>query len=91
MTIIRKKYSPQEKAQIALEALQGEPTTAQLSTKYGVHATQISAWCRQAKDGVIDIFLDKRCKAKADADALFDELYAEVGRKICEFEWLKKI
>ncbi len=90
MSKIRKKYSPQEKAKIALEALKGESTTAQLSTKYGVHATQINAWCRQVKDGVVDIFRDKRRKDEADKDTLIDELYAEVGKKTHELEWLKK-
>ena len=33
MSKIRKKYSPQEKAKIVLEALRGESTTAQLSAK----------------------------------------------------------
>ncbi len=33
----RKKYTPAEKSRIALEAVKGELTLAQISSKYGVH------------------------------------------------------
>lgn len=43
----RKKYTPAEKAKIASIALKGKLTLAQISFKYGVHATQIKAWKNQ--------------------------------------------
>nr|WP_301282634.1 transposase [Rickettsia endosymbiont of Ceutorhynchus assimilis] len=36
-----KKYSAEEKAKIAIEAISGEMTIAQITSKYGVHANQI--------------------------------------------------
>ncbi|PIZ03728.1 MAG: hypothetical protein COY58_07790 [Gammaproteobacteria bacterium CG_4_10_14_0_8_um_filter_38_16] len=44
MSVKRRKYSPAEKAKIALEAIKGELTMAQIIAKYGVHATQVSVW-----------------------------------------------
>lgn len=43
-----KQYSPQEKAKVAMEAIKGDLTMAQISSQYGVHATQINRWKRGA-------------------------------------------
>lgn len=43
-----KQYSAEEKVKVALEALKGEMTMAQISSKYGIHATQIHRW-KQAR------------------------------------------
>ena len=40
----RKKYSKELKAQIALDAIKGQKTIAELASEYGVHANQISIW-----------------------------------------------
>jgi transposase len=55
----RKKYTPAEKAKIALEAIKGELTLAQISSKYGVHATQINAWKKQLLAQLPEAFSDK--------------------------------
>jgi transposase len=47
------------KAKVALEALRGELTTAQLATKHGVHQTVISEWKRQAVAGLASVFSGK--------------------------------
>lgn len=39
-----KQYSATEKTKIVLEAIKAEMTIAQISSKYGVHSTQIQAW-----------------------------------------------
>lgn len=40
----RRNHSPAFKARVALEALKGEKTTAELAAQYEVHATQITSW-----------------------------------------------
>ena len=40
----RKKYSPSFKAKVALEAVKGELTVAQLAARYEVHPGQIQTW-----------------------------------------------
>jgi transposase len=87
---LRKKYSAQEKARIVLETLKGNQTQAQLTSKYGIHPTQISAWRRQFKEGVADIFKDKRRKDILDKDRLIEELYKQIGQQKVELDWLKK-
>ena len=44
MTINRKKHSTQTKVKVALEALKGDKTIAELTSKYSIHATQINQW-----------------------------------------------
>ena len=48
--MIRKKFEPGLKAKVALEAWRGEKTTAQLSSEYGVHASQIGQWKQELTD-----------------------------------------
>ena len=48
----RRKFSAEFKAKVALEALSGELTLAELASKYDVHPTQITGWKRQAKEGM---------------------------------------
>ena len=54
MANTRKRYSADFKAKVALEALKGELTLAQLAAKHGVHQTMISTWRKQGngRDGV---------------------------------------
>ena len=55
----RKRYSADFKAKVALDALRGELTTAQLTAKHGVHQTLISIWKKQATAGLSTVFETK--------------------------------
>ena len=91
MSNMRKKYSAEEKAKIALEALKGEVTQSQLTSKYSVHSTQIANWKRQLKEGIVGIFKDKRHKeAQSDQTELIEELYKKIGKLEVELDWVKK-
>lgn len=52
----RKQFSNEFKAKVALEALKGEKTIAQLSSEYGVHASQITTWKQQAREKLPELF-----------------------------------
>ena len=90
MSVKRKNYTAEEKAKIALEALSGRYTTNQLTSKYGVHGTQINAWKKRLKTEVSDIFRSRRGREKIETQALTDELYREIGHLKMQLEWLKK-
>ena len=49
----RKRYSAEFKAKVALEAIRGDLTLAELAAKHGIHHTMIAAWKRQAVSGVL--------------------------------------
>ncbi len=44
MTEKTKRYSAEFKAKVALDAIRGDQTIAQLAAKHGVHQTMINAW-----------------------------------------------
>lgn len=86
-----RQYSPEEKAKVALEAIKGDLTMAQISSKYGIHSTQITNWKKQALEGVV---LGFKSKAKSDDPGqqnLVKQLYEQIGQLIVERDWLKKI
>jgi transposase-like protein len=87
---IRKRYSAQFKAKIALEAVRQEKTLAQLSSEYGVHTNQIAQWKKQLIDGLPGIFSCGRKKAERESEEIQGELYRQIGRLKVELDWLKK-
>src|SRR6202795_1456321 len=56
MANVRKKHGIDFKAKVALSALREDGTVAELSSRYGVHASQIHAWKKTALDGVPSLF-----------------------------------
>lgn len=52
----RKRYAADFKSRVALEAIRGELTLAELASKHGVHQTMIAQWKRQAIEGMAASF-----------------------------------
>ena len=69
----RNKYKPEFKAKVAIEALKGDKSIAELAQIYGVHPAQISTWKKQLLDNGTSAFEAKGAKAddvSVDVDAL---------------------
>ncbi|GBQ77962.1 transposase [Asaia bogorensis NBRC 16594] len=58
--VTRKRYSGEFKSRVALGAIRGEQTLAELASKYGVHQTMIAQWKRQAIEGMAATFSGKQ-------------------------------
>jgi transposase len=52
----RRNHSPAFKARVALEAIRGEKTVAEIAAHHEVHATQVTAWKTQALEHLAGIF-----------------------------------
>ena len=92
MTGKRRRYGAEFKAKVALEALRGELTTAQLATKHGIHPTMVSDWKRQATQGLTAVFADRSAAqetAKA-TEAEVEKLHAKIGQLLVERDFLAK-
>jgi putative transposase len=87
----RKRFQASFKAKVALAALRNDRTSSQLTSAFGVHATQIGLWKKQLMDGASEVFVDGRQAAvQADHEAREAELYEQIGRLQMELDWLKK-
>ena len=86
----RKRYNAAFKAKVALEAVKGEKTIAQLSSEYGVHGNQIRQWRKQLLEELPRIFSDRRKKSEKENEELTSELYRQIGQLKVELDWLKK-
>nr|AJW29479.1 hypothetical protein pJE1_057 [Sphingomonas sp. JE1]AJW29606.1 Transposase (class V) [Sphingomonas sp. JE1] len=56
MKTTKKRCSAEFKAKVAMEAIRGDLTLAELAAKHGIHHTMIGAWKRQAMDGMASLF-----------------------------------
>lgn len=85
-----KSYTAEYKAKVALEAIRGDLTINEISTKYGVHATQINRWKQEALLSIKSSFSGKGQKAEISDQKLIDDLYRQIGQLSCENDFLKK-
>ena len=90
MTGKRKRYSAEFKAMVALDAIRGEQTIAQLAAKHGVHQTMINAWKKQAIEGMSGVFSGKAEAVEAARDGEIDQLHAKIGQLVVERDFLRR-
>jgi len=86
----RKMHDSVFKAKVALEAVRGEKTIAQISSEYGVHANQISQWKKKLLQELPELFSEKRRSKDINKEELEAELYRQIGQLKVELEWVKK-
>ncbi len=84
-----RKHNAEFKAEVALAALRGEETTAQLSSRYGVHATMINEWRRSLMTRAGELFGTHQ-KMHENAEAKVNELYRQIGQLKVENDFLSK-
>lgn len=90
MTGKRKRYSAEFKAKVALEAIRGEMTVAQLGAKHGVHQTMINAWKKQAVGGMAGVFSGKVEAVETARESEIDQLHAKIGQLVVERDFLRR-
>lgn len=88
----RKQYSPQFKAKVAIEAIRGQKTTAELASQYDIHPTMINNWKRDLLDKASELFDNGKTtsQVQAETQAQIDELYRQIGQLTVERDFLAK-
>ena len=86
----RRRFSADFKAKVALEALSGALTMAELSFKHGVHPNMISQWKRRAQESLPELFAKKVDRTEAAKDAELKELHAKIGKLTVENDFWAK-
>ena len=87
--VTRKRYTAEFKAKVALEAIKGDLTLAELATKHGIHPTMIATWKRQAVDGMAATFTGKSV-TPTPSEAEVEKLHAKIGQLVVERDFLAK-
>jgi len=87
---MRKTYSANFKAKVALAAIKEDKTMAELSSEFEVHRAQIQKWKKDALEELPNFFSTKRKKKEKNNAELVDELYKQIGQLKVENDWLKK-
>ena len=90
MANVRKKHNSEFKTKVAVEAIRQQKTINELTSEYGVHATQINQWKKQALEAIPEAFNGKKEKVHDDQQHNIDELHRQIGQLIAERDWLKK-
>ena len=87
---MRKSYTAEFKAKVALEAVKGDRSLSELAGRYEVHPSQIGQWRQALLSRLPELFTDRRRRQEEDEAAEVSRLYEEIGRLKVELDWLKK-
>jgi len=86
----RKSHGAAFKATVALAAVKGDRTMAELAGQYAIHATLIHAWKKQLTANAELVFTPGTKLADPEVASQQRELYEQLGRAQMELAWLKK-
>jgi transposase len=83
----RRNHSAKFKAQVALEAIRGEKTIAEIAAHHEVHATQVTSWKNEVLENLAGIFGGESCGR--DEKERIRELHAKIGELTVERDFLE--
>ena len=85
----RRNHTPAFKAKVALSAVKGDRTLAQLAEQFDVHPNQITSWKAQLEEGAADVF--DPCRGSGTSQPAVDvkSLHAKIGELTLENDFLE--
>jgi transposase len=85
-----KQHSPEFKAKVALEALKGEQTLAELAGRFGGRPTMIHSWKKALLEGVSGVFERGGRKAPEIDEEQVKDLHAKIGELAVANDFLSR-
>ena len=86
----RRTHSPAFKAKVALAAIGGQHTLAELAEQFQVHPNQIQKWKKQLLNSAQDVFEKDSGPQIVAQDAKIKELHAKIGQLSMDNDFLSK-
>src|ERR1700710_853473 len=83
----RRNHTPAFKARVAIAAIKGDRTLAELAEQFDVHPNQITTWKAQLEGGAADVFGSGNGSAQPAIDV--KSLHAKIGELTLENEFLE--
>jgi transposase-like protein len=90
MSTLRKRYSAEFKAKLALEVIKGNRTLTEIASDAQVHPNLLMQWKKQLLESLPTVFADKRVKDSHEQEEKEAQLYQQIGQLKVELDWLKK-
>jgi len=87
----RRKHSPSFKAKVALEAIKGEETIAQIASRFEVHPALVTKWKKALQDEAASIFGEDHARKKKEDENLVGRLYQQIGQLKVEKDFLENV
>ena len=86
----RKNYSKELKSKVALAAIKGNQTVNEIASEFGIHASLVNRWKKEAIEALPLVFGNSQAKQAKASEIERDRLYKKVGKLQVELDWLKK-
>lgn len=92
MGTTRRKFTPEFKKKVVLEALKERYTIQELAAKYEVHPQQITDWKKHfvANSEIAFERSESQAGKAAENEKLIEQLYSQIGQLKVENDFLKK-
>ncbi len=90
MGLIRRRFTDKFKAEVALDAVRGMKTLAELAAEHKIHPNQISDWKKRLLANAPELFSGGKSTAAKTEEELTMPLYEEIGRLKMDIRWLEK-
>lgn len=85
----RRNHSPSFKAKVAVAAIRGDRTLAELAQQYDVHPNQIQDWKKRVMSGAEQLF-ETGSHGTEDGDQKIKELHEKIGELTMDRDFLSK-
>jgi len=87
----RKRHEAGFKARVALEAIKGQKTVAQIAGEYDLHPQQVTDWKKRLTDGLAGVFDKDACASAAEGfERERTELQSKIGELTIKVDFLTK-